>query len=254
MNQMKKYCFVVAALGLALAGCAGSGDEPVVPEVPEVEGPFVKVARPVLSAPESRAAEALGAFDKKFAATVLGSYQRENTLLSPMGASLFLAMMANSVDETNAAKITSLLGVADLDACNSLAAKYMEWLPAADSLVDVSIANGLWYRHDKAIRAGFTAAAKDFYSMEFAAMNFDDSKAIESKVREWAKKKTRGMIDNVEIGNVSALPAVMANALAFNGQWTDVFDETSTSTEPFYPSSTAIGVKMMHQTADMAYA
>lgn len=248
---MKKYCFLMIG-ALALAGCAGSGDEPVAPEVPEV--PFVEVERPVLSSAESRAADALGAFDKKFVATALSGPHTSNVAVSPLGTSMFLSMMANSVDAADAAKITSLLGVSDLDACNSFASKYMEWLPAADNLVDVAIANGIWYRNDKAIRSDFSSAATDFYNMEFTPMNFGKPEALKETVSEWAKKKSRGLIDNLNIGDVSKLPAVMANALAFQGQWTDVFDEKNTVSAPFYPTATAVAVKMMEKTGDMAYA
>lgn len=248
---MKKHCFLMIG-ALMLAGCAGSGDEPVVPEVPEA--PFVEVERPVLSSAESRAAEALTTFDKKFIATGLSEQPTSNVALSPLGASMFLSMTANTVADADAAKITSLLGVADLDACNSLAAKYMEWLPGADALVDVAIANGLWYRNDKAVRDGFSTAATNYYSMEFTPMNFDKPETIKATVNEWAKKKSRGLINGLNIGDVSKLPAVMANALAFQGQWTDVFDEKNTVDAPFYPTSTAVAVKTMHKTDDMAYA
>lgn len=235
------------ALGGAILGSCSSEEPVITPPNPEpVEELAVR-----LNASEANAAKSLCKFENDFIANSL-ELNKGNIVVSPLGASMYLSMLANSSDSETAAKIVDALGCSDIEACNNLASKYLEWFPAADPDVKVSFENGLWYRKDKKLNPTFETTAKNFYDMDFFADDFNDDNQLRNQIAEWVDKNTNGMIKDLSMLSFKNEPAVLANIIAFRGAWTDPFDAEETTIESFYGKEKECKVEMMHREDLMA--
>lgn len=234
---MRKIKYAAILIAMLACGCS-SNDEPTVaiPSKPLAEE---------LTIAESQAVERLVGFEADFFAKTAESYDG-NIVVSPVGAALYLSMLANCTDGETAAKIAGALGCADVEACNSLATKYMNWLSKADPEVKVSFANGLWYRKGKTLNPLFLSATAN-YQLDMFCEDFSDDEYLQGAIGSWADKKTGGLIKDVSDISFKDEPAVLANVIAFLGNWTEPFKKENTTPESFYGKFGAGNVEMMHQ-------
>lgn len=240
---MKKILYAAVVIAMLASGCS-SDEEPAV--VVEPAAPFSYE----LTEAESQAAENIVDFESNLFVKIAESNEG-NVVVSPIGATMYLSMLANCTDAETAAKIANVLGCADVEACNSLAAKYLNWLPKADPKVTVSFANGLWFRKGKTLNPDFSSAAAN-YRMDMFAEDFNDDKYLQGVIGSWADKKTGGLIKDLSILSFVDEPAVLANVTAFLGEWAEPFKKENTTTESFYGKYQTNNVEMMHQECTMA--
>lgn len=220
---MKKYIILFnLALGMgALSGCSG---EDVV-EVRDIPAPELTVAE------EAIALDFTG-FGVDFLAAASQYAGDVNMAVSPFSAHQMLSMIANVADETTKAQICEVLGTSDAQACNSLAAKYLSWLPAADSKVKLSIANSVWYKNQYTLNKNFGKVAEESYGATLFARDFTSAKLCD-EVNGWYSKKTTGMIPEFYKSINPEWNAILLNALYFNGEWAEPFDAKQTQKADF---------------------
>lgn len=233
---MKRNILYAVFAAILLCGCSSEVKE-------EIASPAKEFAHE-LTVAESQVVEGLGQFEADFLAKTL-EYNIGNVVVSPMGATMFLSMLANCTDAETSAKIADVLGCADVEACNSLASKYMDWFPKADPNVKVSFANGMWYRTGNTLNPAFSSAAAN-YRMDMFAEDFGDDEYLQGRIGSWADKKTGGLIKDLSMISFKDDPAVLANVIAFRGDWADPFDAEKTTKESFFGKYRTTEVAMMH--------
>ena len=160
------------------------------------------------------------------------SYNGENTLVSPLSATLALSMVANGAGGKTRTQIEDVLcGGISIDNWNEYLRYYVNSLPTT-SKVKFHQANSIWYARDPNLnlRPAFLQTVTDYYDAELYSAPFnDDTKA---EINRWISDNTDGLIENA----LDELDGVMylINALVFDGKWAKPYDRQDISEHPFY--------------------
>ena len=97
-------------------------------------------------------------------------------------------------------------------------------------------ANAVWVQHGLAIKPGYRADIEKRFNGDIASVDFQKNKTqAVQKINAWAKKNTKGMIDQiVKASDFNPMTAmVLANALYFQGFWPTEFDTKKTEKREF---------------------
>jgi serpin B len=207
------------------------------------------------SSPERSTIQTGNTFGQNLFASVLQADKNRNVVLSPLSATIALAMTGNGAAGETEKAIQSVLGFADTPAAtiNATLQHLCNYLVKADSKVGVDIANAIWYRHDKVIEKEFIHASKNYFNAAVEPMDFGDPKALLT-VNNWVNDNTHGRIPSILDQFPQLTVMVLLNALCFKGTWTYQFDAKQTASYPFYPTpATQISCPMMSQTNTFSY-
>jgi len=179
----------------------------------------------------------------------------KNVMVSPLSATLALAMIYNgAAGETKTAfentfhfngLSTSEINKSMLDLCDALV--------SVDQLVDMKIANSIWYRNTFQVESDFLNTDKKYYHAEIQAMNFDDpdSKNI---INNWVDEQTNHKIPSIVDQLLPDDVMVLINALYFKGDWKSEFKKSNTQDKPFHlADGTTIQVPTMNQKTEMGF-
>ena len=240
---MKKLSLIFALACGVFTGCSSS-DEPVVVDVPV----------PEFMVSESVAASELGEFDVRFFEAVNAGHTATNVVSSPLSASMLLSLVATSCHTELSEQICNALGCDDISSLNSLADKYMSWLPNADANVALSLANALWYDQSYTLNPDFSAMAQKYYGAEIFARDFSQEENLLFDINGWSSRRTNGLIDKILNDINPQLLAVQVNALYFKGAWATAFDAKDTRRAEFNGLARKSTVDMMYRSGAMDYA
>ena len=177
--------------------------------------------------------DAFTAAQMDFALNLLkGSYTGENTLVSPLSATLALSMLANGAEGETLSQIEDVLcGSIPIENWNEYLKYYVNHLPTSNK-VKLHQANSIWFADSPtlSLRPGFLQTVTDYYNAELYAAPFDDN--TKNEINNWISDNTDGLIENAlnELNGVMCL----INALVFDGKWADPYKEDSISDRPFH--------------------
>ncbi|UZR94218.1 serpin family protein [Chondrinema litorale] len=158
----------------------------------------------------------------------------ENIMISPLSINLALGMLLNGTNGNSAEEIKEVLGWDDSDIAqiNENYKNILLSLPQLDNVVDVSMANSVWYDENFIVKDNFITTLDAEFDAEATAYDFTKSDAPDV-INRWVEDKTNGLIDkildNIKPGEVMFL----INALYFKGEWTNKFDKDDTQQVPF---------------------
>ena len=117
--------------------------------------------------------------------------------------------------------------------------------------VELNIANALWIQENYPFLPAFLETATNQYQASVSQADFTTQAAeVTQTINNWVAQETQDKIQNcVPPGLIDAnTRLVLANAIYFLGVWTASFEETNTSTQPFYVSSTnEVPAPLMYQ-------
>lgn len=171
-----------------------------------------------------------------------------NMMLSPLSASTALSMLLNGCDGETYTQIRDMLGYSGLtlDEINENYNSLVSQLLTIDPVVQLSLANSVWYKQDFIVKQNFLERMNTEYKAKVGALDFLSPSAV-TTINNWAKDNTYGKIEKVlEEINQDAVMFLM-NALYFKGDWTHKFDKKQTNPRLFYPqNSDQKNVEMMH--------
>ena len=169
----------------------------------------------------------------------------KNTLISPLSVLYALAMTANGADGETLAQMQQVLGM-DSDDLNCYMLAYMDLLPEAEEY-KMSLANSIWFKDDPnfAVNESFLQTNADYYGSSIYKAAFDEG--TRNDINNWVKDHTDDMIPEIldEIPDEAIM--YLVNALAFEAQWDDVYDEFQVRDDIFTKEDgTKQDVEMMH--------
>ena len=180
----------------------------------------------------------------------------ENLMISPFSISQALDMTWNGASNTTFDEMTSVLCLPDEDAeiINQANQAIREALIAADSKIDLGIANSIWYREGYPIASDFLAFNKNYYDAEVEGLDFSKKEESKTTINNWVDDKTKGriskIVDDITPGHVMFL----INAVYFKGKWTYQFEKDETQDRAFnLINNSSVDVPTMHVEADLAY-
>ncbi|MGH7545672.1 MAG: serpin family protein [Gemmatimonadota bacterium] len=237
----------VLALGLGVVGCKG----------PTEPGRRIAELPRELSGDEASVVSASNAFGFRLLAHVASAQPDSNVFLSPLSASMALAMTLNGAAAETFDSMRSVLALDDvpLDAIN---ASYRELIPLLrdlDPRVRFGIGNSIWVREAFEIEQAFLARTRESYDAEVSGLDFDDP-ASADVINAWVAEATNGRITGIVEAPIDPLTmAFLINAIYFKGTWTFRFDPAQTRDAPFTrPGGSAVTVPLMHLKAVLPYA
>lgn len=157
-----------------------------------------------------------------------------NVFLSPLSASMALAMTMNGAAGETFDEMRATLGFAGLgqDEINRSYRDLTAMLLELDARVELEIANSTWARQGFPFEPAFFDAVTEWFDAEARELDFADPAAVDA-INGWAADRTNGRIEKV-IDRIDPLHILfLLNAVYFKGQWTDRFDPDDTRTAPF---------------------
>jgi serpin B len=171
--------------------------------------------------------------------------EKQNIFLSPLSASLALAMANNGAAGITRAEIQSGLGYEGIDTSvvNSYFKTMVKEMTELDLTTTLESANSIWINDDFPIYKTFQKVNQENYEAEVRNLDFTNPNSLEV-FNGWIAEKTHDRIPKMlnELSGVT----ILANALWFNGIWTVPFDAELTKEATFYNEDGATSkVKMM---------
>lgn len=172
----------------------------------------------------------------------------ENILMSPVSASMALAMLNNGAKgETREAIDQTLMfdGFSE-EEINTYYQKIVQVLPNLDSNTTLDIANSIWYRQGFQAKPAFIDMNKTFYQAEVSALDFS-SPAAPTTINDWVSDNTQGKIPKIIDDISSDMVMYLINAIYFKGSWQEKFDSQRTAKMPFSrPDGTTVEADFMN--------
>ena len=101
-----------------------------------------------------------------------------------------------------------------------------------DAGIELRTANGAFAAHRFALYPAFVSALRDRFGARVEAVDFADSAAVD-RINAWAERETEGMVPVLLDTPDPAIVLVLANAMYFQGEWTQPFDPARTAPLPF---------------------
>lgn len=153
------------------------------------------------------------------------SFEEENILMSPLSIVSALGMTTNGASSNTLSQMEEVLET-NIDGLNKYLQAYTSYLPSSE-YSKVHLANSIWFRDKEAltINKNFLQTNKDYYDADIYKAPFDQG--TKDDINVWVKDKTKGMIDSL-LEEAPPKEAVMylINALAFDAEWEDVYEES----------------------------
>ena len=239
--QRSEIVSCVVAVALLAAACGGDSSRQ------DAVGDAIAVELAGSLSPEEAAAAAGGVngfgFDLHRAVAEPG----ENTVTSPLSASVLLAMVAAGTDGPTAEEMVEVLGLED--ARDTRYAALLADL-TGQSAVTLSIANSLWAAEGYPFEDDYLTFVQETFGATLDDVDLG-LQATADRIDDWVDDRTEGLIE--EIAADMGIPdpqavLVLLNAVYFLGTWTTTFDADETRDAPFrLADGRQVEVPMMHR-------
>ncbi|MDR1161643.1 MAG: serpin family protein [Tannerellaceae bacterium] len=241
---MKRTILLSALLGLF--ACQNEPDMPVNPSIERRNIELTEAEQQIVKKNN------LFAFD--LLKTVSKNEEKENNfLISPLSASLALAMLNNGAAGLTQEEIQGALGYGDItrDEMNGYFQKMLEAMQEIDPQTAFKSANSIWIKQQFQVLAPFIEVNKSYYGAEVRNEDFADPATL-GLINGWCSDHTEGKIPSI-IDRISpAVVMVLINALYFKGKWLAPFDKANTKNEFFYnQNGSAPLIPTMNQTTEV---
>ena len=179
----------------------------------------------------------------------------ENLFISPASISLALSMTYQGAEGETKKEMADVLGYEDmeLEKLNQANADLLTILGRPDEGVEISLANSIWKRVGLDFYEEFLEDNQNYFDAEVQALNFDNPEASEI-INQWVEEETRGHIEDIVEDDIDHDTIMfLINALYFQGDWTETFDEEKTMNRPFYAPTGEREVPMMFRDDEIEY-
>lgn len=246
--------YQIRILAVTLAGtlslnCSGPTDPPTPPK--DYQPPAI------LSESERALATSATTFGLKlFSAISAAEPADKNICVSPLSISYALGMVLNGAQGATFSEIAHTLELGDLtlDEINQSYRDLMLRLIARDPVVEVGIANSIWYRQSAPVLQSFTDVNREFFNALVREIDFQATWAADT-INNWVELNTNGMIESIVAKPIDPnVLMILLNAVYFKGTWTIEFDTARTESAEFQlEDGSSVAVDMMRQDTIMSY-
>lgn len=228
--------YVLAATGiifLGLVGCSRVDIDSVVAQprpLNQQDSPNQQV---------TPAVEAVVAANTEFGFKLFSEIRKQdsntNIFISPASVAIALEMLYNGAGggtQQAMANTLELQGLS-LPAINSANASLLNALANPDTNVQLAIANSLWAKQEYPIRPDFLQRNQNFYKAQITNLDFNSADATNT-INAWVRQRTNGRIEQI-VNQINPEDVLfLINAIYFKGKWSNEFEPSQTTNEPFY--------------------
>lgn len=194
-------------------------------------------------------------FGFKLLTNLLAQKPNQNVFVSPLSITIALKMLQNGANGETLKAIKEVLELTELSDVQSDRSyqQLLKTLKSLDSEVQLSLANSLWVNQNIPLKDQFIDSSQKYYQGQVTNLDFTQSQAQDT-INRWVEQQTQGKITAV----VDALKPedilFLINAIYFKGSWTNRFDSSLTTEQPFYSTANNSQPQpMMSQTGDYRY-
>ena len=240
MERSKVVSFV-GAVTLIMAACGG--DAPSQDSVGD--GVAAELAGSLSPQEAAAAAEGVNAFGFDLHDAVAEPGQ--NTVTSPLSASVLLGMVAAGAAGETAEEMLEVLRLEEARDTR-YAALLADLTDASD--VTLSVANSLWAADGYPFEDDYIDFVQDTFGATLDEVDLGAQQSAD-RIDDWVEDRTEGLIEEIaedlDLPNPQAV-LVLLNAVYFLGTWTTTFDEAETRDAPFtLADGSQVDVPTMHR-------
>ncbi|MEX1164276.1 MAG: serpin family protein [Nitriliruptor sp.] len=224
--ERSKLVSCVGAMTLILAACADAAPS----QVSVGDGVVAELAGSLSPEEAAAAAEGVNAFGFDLHGAVAEPGQ--NTVTSPLSASVLLAMVAAGGGGETAKEMVEVLRLEEARDTR-YAALLADLTDASD--VTLSVANSLWAAEGYPFEDDYIDFVQDTFGATLDEVDLGEQQSAD-RIDDWVEDRTEGLIEEIaedlDLPNPQAV-LVLLNAVYFLGTWTTTFDEAETRDAPF---------------------
>ncbi|MEO8016528.1 MAG: serpin family protein [Pseudomonadota bacterium] len=216
---------------MVLAACGQGGDDVDTPRTDHA--PITELPR-ALTASERAVVGASNGFGLELAARTTAADTRPNVALSPLSASMVLAMALNGANGTTFDGMRSTLGFDQLSQqqINDTYRNLLDLLTGLDPKVRFEIANAVFTNQGVPFNDSFFQSVTAAFDARVESKNFGDPATV-TAINTWVKEHTGGVINGIVDSLDPSLVMLLVNAVYFEAEWTSRFDPANTRRKPF---------------------
>ncbi len=186
-------------------------------------------------APDAKVVSAANGLGLRLFAELTRDSAGENVFFSPSSVATGMTMAYNGAAGHTQATMAKALGLdgIPLDEVNQAYERIQAHLAATHPRIRVANAHGLWVDEQARLVPAFGRRMEDSFGAKAEALDLQFPGAVD-QINAWVKTKTNGRIDGVldRLGRYDRL--VLADAITFNGKWTNQFVKSRTRPAPFH--------------------
>jgi serpin B len=166
----------------------------------------------------------------------------KNIIISPMSVIMLLGILAESVGSDTREEVIKVLGdKISFEDIRDILSKIHEDSNRSDSLMSSNAVCVKEEFKDSVLTDYKERLAKVYDGKVFATVD------MARDVNEWVEEKTRGMIKNAVGDSLDDVVACLMNAVAFEAEWEDLYEEKDIYEEEFHnEDGSMVNVDMLH--------
>lgn len=249
--------FHTMALGLlaaTLAGCASNNDESA-PRYGEAKSTLPRVLNPDATPTEM---ETLGKDERAFTARLYAELRKDqggkNVFFSPLSVFTAFGMLQAGARGESEAAIAKALSYSLPQARLHVAMNALDLALASRAKggegFKLTVANSSWAQSGLAIEAPYLDVLAQQYGAGVNTIDFSsDPQGAVKTINTWVANKTENRITDLLDSLERDTALVLVNAVYFNANWAEEFQENATADGTFQAPAGPKTVKMMHASA-----
>ncbi|GJN28715.1 hypothetical protein PR202_gb16872 [Eleusine coracana subsp. coracana] len=206
----------------------------------------------------------LTAFTLRLAKKLSATQDNDNVIFSPLSIYAALALVAAGARGDTLDEILLLLGAASRDELVEFTRTVADRVLADGSSsseeggLHITFASGVWHDKTVALKPAYRAAAVDSYKAMTCSAEFkEEAEGAREEINKWVSEATKNLITSIlPRGSLnSSTRLVLANAIYFNGTWSEPFAKKQTRTRCFYRlDGSSVGAPFMRTGRDQFVA
>jgi len=160
----------------------------------------------------------------------------DNVFISPLSISLVLAMTADGADGATREEMARTLAISGMtrEEADAFYRSLMNKLTAADSAVQMDIANSIWIRNGLPVENDFLSLGRDIFNARITNVDFSKQETTDI-INAWVAENTQNKITEIISPPIPAdMVMYLINAIYFKGQWSTSFDPRKTHKQDFF--------------------
>ena len=208
--------------------CSCEKNEPVVlkPVGSSAEAEFRRMENIEFTKADESIAASVDVFGINLFNEIASENTADNVVISPVSASIALAMTANGAKGRTLSQITEALGLNDFskDALNRYFCKTVNTLMREDESCSTKIANSAWVNEYFSMKEAFRDSLVVNYDAEIENVDFGSMETA-GIINRWVKEHTGGLIEKMVDETDGNIALMLINALYYSGRWEFSFNE-----------------------------
>ena len=159
----------------------------------------------------------------------------DNVLISPLSVLCALSMTANGAENDTLKEMEDVFGLSAED-MNKYLYSYINSLEQGEKF-SLKLANSLWITNDETFKVNddFLQINADYHNPQIYSVDFNSKDTVKD-MNNWVKDNTDGMIPSIiDEPLPKATLMCLMNALAFEAEWANIYDDYSVREGNFYP-------------------